>query len=183
MKYDLWLFYDEPYRSAYCQSSMYGVPFDGMDYCNDDLEGGMKGILGKAIKIFDVCNKQGYQAGILSWFAESITFNPSVLFSRYVEYEIIDDLHVKVIISSNGVSGTGIITLNELGAITEFYSDDRQVETINGIETAIGWRCEYEDYREEHGILQAHTVRCVKVYPEKELIYFDSNNFNVEYTK
>lgn len=183
MNYDLWLFYDVPFRSAYCQSSMYGVPFDGIDYSNDHLEGGMKGILGKAIKIFDVSNKQGYQAGIISWFAESLTFNPSALFSPYVEYEIIDNLHVKVIITSNGVSGTGVITFNELGAVTEFYSDDRQVEKINGIETSIGWRCEYEDYREEHGILQAHAIRCIKVYPEKELIYFESNNIHVEYKK
>ena len=105
-------------------------------------------------------------------------------FSRVrLHYETIDENQVKVIISYNDVSGTGIITVNEEGAITQFYSDDRQVEEIDGVETRIGWKCEYEDYRVENGILRAHTVRSIKVYPDRELNYFDADDFTVEYTK
>lgn len=183
MDYDLWLFYNEPYRSAYCKSSMYGIPFDGIDYCTEKLEGGMKGIVGKFIQIFDVRSAQGYQAGIISWFAESLTINPSVLFSSYVEYETIDDSHVLATINCNGITGTGIITIDEQGAISEFYSDERQVETIDGVETRIGWRCEYLDYKEENGIKYAHKVRSVKVFPEREVTYFESDNFKIQYYK
>ena len=38
MDYDLWLFYDQPFRSAFCQSSMFGVPFEGIDYCTEILK-------------------------------------------------------------------------------------------------------------------------------------------------
>ena len=135
MDYDLWLFFDEPYRSAYCTSSMFGIPFDGMDYCTEDKQGGMKGILGKTIQIFDVCDYQGYKAVLISWLAESVAFNPSALLSPYVTYDVIDDLHVKATVTYNGVTGSGIFTVNEDGAITEFYSDERQVEKIDGIPT------------------------------------------------
>lgn len=47
MNYDLRLFYDTWYRIVFCQSSMYGVPFEGSDYCTEEREGGMKGCLGK----------------------------------------------------------------------------------------------------------------------------------------
>lgn len=183
MDYDLWLFYDKWYRSAYCKSSMYGIPFDGMDYATDDHQGGMKGIIGKAIQIFDVCTEQGYQAGLISWFAESLTINPIVLFSEYVTYEEIDGNSVKVKIKDGKVEGEGIIYLNDKGEITTFYSDDRQVEEIDGEMKKIGWRCEYEDYQEQNGILQAKTVKSVKVYPDKEITYFYSDNLKIEYKK
>lgn len=183
MDYDLWLFFDEFYRSAFCSSSMYGIPFEGRDYCTDDKEGGMKGILGKAIQLFDVSTKQGYEAGLISWLAEGAALNPSILLSPYVTYEYIDNTKVKATVTYKGVSGSGVFTINEDGAITEFYSDERQVEKIDGIDTRIGWRCEYEDYILENGILRAHTVRSIKIYPDKEVVYFAADNFEVDYLK
>lgn len=183
MDYDLWLFYNKPYRSAYCTSSMFGIPFDGIDYCTEDKQGGMKGIIGKSIQIFDVCDSQGYKAGLISWLAESVAFNPTALLLPYVTYEPIDDLHVKATVTYNGVSGEGIFTLNEEGAIVEFFSDERQVEKVNGVPTAVGWRCEYEDYKQKGKIRQINTVRCVKVFSDKEVVYFESDDFTVTYIK
>ena len=183
MDYDLWHFYDDWFRSAYCQSSMFGVPFEGIDYCTDNLEGGMKGTLGKMVQIFDECTEQGYKAGIITLFAEALTINPGILFSECVTYEFVDSNTVNVVITYNGIIGKGTIYINDEGAITSFYSDERQVEKIDGVDTIIGWRCEYEDYREQNGILQAKTVRSVKVFPDKEVVYFSSDNFEIEYIK
>lgn len=183
MDYDLWLFYDPFFRSAYCKSSMYGIPFDGIDYCTEEKQGGMKGIIGKIIPIFDVRDEQGYKASIISWLAESVAFNPSILLSPYVTFKVIDDLHLEATVTYNGVTGTGIITFDKNGAIIEFYSDERQVENINGVPTLVGWRCEYEDYKQRNGIRQIGTIRCVKMLPDKEVVYFDSDDFSVTYLK
>lgn len=183
MDYDLWLFYDGWFRSAFCQSGMFGVPFEGRDYCTEQREGGMNGYLGRAVQIFDVCNKQGYQAGLISWFAESLIINPSVLFSDMVSYEQLDEYTVKAILRDNDVKGEGIIYLNEEGAIVAFYSDDRQVEEIDDVMTEIGWNCEYEDYMELNGIKRAQTVKSIKIYPNREVVYFYSADFEVEYLK
>lgn len=183
MDYDLWLFYDKPYRSAYCKSSMFGIPFDGIDYCTENQLGGVKGILGKAIPIFNVCDEQGYKAELISWIAELVLVNPSALLSSYVTYEQIDDVHVKATIDYQGASGAGIFTFNQEGAITEFFSDERQVEKVNGVPTAVGWRCEYEDYEQMETLKVAKKVRCVKVFSDKVVVYFASDDFVVQYIK
>lgn len=184
MDYDLWLFYDEIFRSAFCSSSMFGIPFEGVDYMTEDNSGGMKGVLAKKIKLFDVDDDQGYKAGLISWFAESVVINPSSILSPYVTYEAIDDSHVKATVSYNGVSGSGIITFNEEGAITEFYSDERQVEEIDGVTMKLGWKCYYEDYVERNGIKTITKVKSTKVFPDgSELVYFSSDNFSVTYLK
>ena len=37
--------------------------------------------------------------------------------------------------------------------------------------------------REQNGILQAKTVRSIKVYPDREVVYFNSDNYVIEYMK
>jgi hypothetical protein len=181
MDYDLWLFCDKPYRSAFCKSSMFGVPFDGIDYCTDDKIGGMKGILGKTVQIFDVHNEQMYKAGLISLLAEGAGVNPCILLSDYVKYEEIDSTHVKATISYNCVEGTGIFTFDEQGKLLEFESDQRQVEEVNGIMTPIGWKAKYGDYKEKEGILIPGNIQVIKVYTDKEVVYFSSNNIDVFY--
>lgn len=180
MDYDLWLCYNQPSRSAYCTSSMFGIPFDGIDYCTEDKMGGMKGILGKTVQIFDVKDEQGYKAALISWIAESVAFNPSVLLSPYITYESIDSNHVVATVNYNGVTGSGIFTINDDGAITEFYSKERQVEDVNGKKDFVGWRCEYNGYADKNGQKSISEVRCIKVFPDKEVCYFASDNFQVE---
>lgn len=182
MDYDLWLYQNDISRQAYCTSSMFGIPFDGVDYSTDH-EGGMKGILAKAIPLFDDCTEQGYQAQLVSWLAECITLNPSILFSPYVTYETIDANHVQATITYKGVSGKGIFTLDDQGAITEFYSDNRQVEKINGVETKLGWKCTYSNYKEQNGIKSATKVESIKVFPDHELVYFSTDDFKIYYTR
>lgn len=179
MDYDLWLTNPIPFRKAYCGSSMYGIPFEGMDYMTVDKKGGMKGILARVIPLFNVTNKQGYRAGIISWFIESIIINPSVLFSEFVTYQEIDENLIKVTISYQGISGTGILTINERGEITEFYSDDRQTGIVNGEEVMIGWRCECSHYEFMNNILCPKEIKAIKVYPNKEIVYFDAKQFFV----
>ncbi len=183
MEYNLWLLCDKPFRSAFCKSSMFGVPFDGIDYCSDNKVGGMKGMVGKAIEIFDVHNEQMYKAGLISWLAEGACINPCILLSDYVTYEEIDPTHVKAKISYNGVSGVGIFTFDEQGRLLSFESDERQVEEINGIMTPIGWKAKYENYMEKDGVLIPGIMQAIKVYPDKELVYFDSNNIDIYYYK
>ena len=78
----------------------------------------------------------------------SVVINPAVLLSPYVSYEEIDDTHVKATVTYGDVSGSGVFTLNEAGAITEFYSAERQVETIDGVKMELGWKCYYDEYEE-----------------------------------
>lgn len=174
MGYDLWLFAHQLFRSAYCTSSLYGVPFDGLDYCKDSKVGGMKGIVGKAIKIFDISNEQMYVAGLISWLAEGAALNPSILLSPYITYEELNETQVKATVSYNGLSGSGVFTFAEDGRILKFESDERQVEKVNGVMMSIGWRAEYDQYEYFKEVKIPHSMKAIKVYPEKEVVYFDA---------
>lgn len=99
-------------------------------------------------------------------------------------YEEIDDQHVKATVTHKGVSGSGVFTINELGEITEFYSDERQIEEIDGKMMQLGWKCYYSDYQEIDGIKMATKVRSDKIFPDgRELTYFSSDDFDVEHIR
>lgn len=182
MDYDLWLFDEKIFRSAFCSASMYGIPFEGQDYMTEEKQGGMRGILAKSIQIFDVRDEQGYKAGLISWLAECAVINPSVLLSSAITYEELDDTHVKATVSYNGVSGSGIFTFNEDGAITEFYSDERQVEEIDGEKIKLGWKCTCDDYEMRNGIQIPTKIKSIKIFPDgKELVYFSAEDYTVTY--
>lgn len=184
MDYDLWLFYDKIFRSAFCRSSICGIPFEGSDYVTDDRKGGMQGFLAKVLPLFNVCDAQGYKASLISWLAESAVINPSVFLSPYVSYEEIDDSHLKATVTYQGVSGSGIFTFLESGAISEFYSAERQVEEIDGQKLRLGWKCYCEQYEERNSIRMATKIKSTKLFPDgKELVYFASDNFTVDYLK
>lgn len=185
MDYDLWLFNEfdgKTFRSAFCSASMYGIPFEGEDYATEDNQGGMRGILAKSIQIFDVRDEQGYKAGLISWLVECSVINPSALLSPAISYKELDDTHVEATISANGVTGSGIFTFNEEGAITEFYSDERQVEEIDGEKIKMGWRCICENYEMQNGIKIPTKIASIKIFPDgKELVYFAAEDYRVQY--
>lgn len=183
MDYDLWLFCNDPLRTAYIESNMMGIPFDGVDYMNDDKTGGMKGFVGKAIQIFDMKDKQAYKAGLISWLAEGAVLNPSILVSDFVKLEEIDSNHVKAIVSYNGVTGEGIFSFDDTGRLTEFESEERQVEAVDGVMTAIGWKAIYKNFEEGPYFKIPKLIQSTKVYKDKEVVYFESDDFDIQWYK
>lgn len=185
MQYDLYLFGGRPFRSACITSSYMGVPFEGMDYCkkiDGTMQGGMLGVIGKTIQIFDVHNKQMYVAMLISWVSENI-LNPTALLSEYITYKQIDYNHVEATISYNGVKGTGTFTIDDEGRITDFYSMEREVAVIDGEETPIGWGGQYVDYEEKEGIKIPMKMAAYKQYPDKKIVYFDADEYEIIYSK
>ena len=181
--YDLWLFSDKPYRAACITSSLYGIPFEGMDY-SDDVKriGGMKGVIGKAIPIFHVNNNQIYTAGLISWIIEGVV-NPSILLSPYITYNQLDYNHVEAVVSYNGTLGKGTLTIDNEGKITSFESWERQVEKIDGVDTYLGWRCDISDYKNLNGMNIPFKLSATTIYPGREQLYFKSNYVEISYFK
>ncbi len=102
--------------------------------------------------------------------------------SDYVSYEEIDSTHVNATINYNQIEGTGVFIIDEQGKLVSFESDERQ-EEIDGKMTALGWRAEYTGYAKKNALLIPNEIRVIKVYPDKEVVYFDSNDMDVTYYK
>lgn len=185
IQYDLYLFADRPFRSACITSSYMGVPFEGMDYCKEidgTMQGGMLGVIGKVIQIFDVHNEQMYTAMLISWLSENV-LNPTALLSEYITYKQIDHNHVEATIFYNGVTGRGTFTIDDEGRITDFYSIEREVAVIDGVETPIGWGGQYGEYKERNGIKVPSKMAAFKEYPNKKVNYFDADEYEIIYSK
>lgn len=183
MDYDLWIFLDKPYRQAFCSSSIYGIPFEGIDYQVEGKEdGGMKGYLAKCIRIFDTKIPEIQRTMLITILAEAAVLNPSVLLSEYVKYEQISDTRVKAVITYHGISGEGIFTFDSETEALIFESDQRQVpEEINGKIVNVGWRCEGTDFVEKDGVKVPARARAVKIYPDREVVYFDASDITTTF--
>ncbi|MBE6052998.1 MAG: hypothetical protein E7212_03640 [Clostridium sartagoforme] len=71
--------------------------------------------------------------------------------------------------------------MNFNGKLLFFESDERQVEKINGVMTSIGWRAEYNCYEEYNGVKIPSIIKAIKKYPDKEIVYFDSNDADINW--
>lgn len=181
LDYDLWLFTNKLYRQAFCTSSMYGIPFEGIDYYDDvTYTGGMKGYLAKAIQIFDTPIEDSQRVMNITILAESAMLNPGFLLSEYITYEAIDENKVKAIITDQGVSGSGIFTYDRENEQLIFESDERQpAQERNGLMVPVGWKCIGSQFKEQNGMKVATHAQAIKVYPDEELIYFDAENITI----
>ena len=101
-----------PCRMALIESSMFGIPFQGYDSYRDG-KGGMKGVIAKLITLFDQKGKEMDRACLATYLAESM-FIPTALLQDCMEFDEIDDFHVKASISAYGDKVSGIFTFNEL---------------------------------------------------------------------
>ncbi len=55
---------------------------------------------------------------------------------------------------------------------------------LNGQTLHLGWKCYCDSYEEKNGIKMPTNIKSTKLFPDgKELVYFASDHFTVEYLK
>ena len=118
-------FINEPCRMALIDSSMFGIPFEGYDYYQNGT-GGMKGVIAKAITLFDQTGVDIDKACLATFLAESL-FAPTILLQDYITFEEISDFEVQATISYKEQKASGIFTFNEQYEMISFTTNDRAV--------------------------------------------------------
>lgn len=170
---------NEPMRLAYIDSSMYGIPFQGLDsYVNGS--GKMKGVIAKLFTLFEQQGAAMDRASLATYLAECFVI-PSVALQDFIAWEEIDDTHAKATISYRGVSAGGIFTFNEEGEMLLFETYDRENTSMDGTIEKVKWTAICDDYKEINGILLPTKFQAVWNYKEGDLLYFDGRNIEFEY--
>jgi hypothetical protein len=164
---------ERPERFALISSSLYGIPFEGLDSYSNGV-GSMKGVLAKVIPLFDQRGESMKRAGLVTWLAESPML-PAAMLQDFISWEEVDDTHVKATISWNGISAEGVFTFDESGAVASFQTVDRVATDMNGNEQLVAWSAIYDEYRPVNGILRPTVIQSVWHYPEGDLVYFNEN--------
>ncbi|WP_342561632.1 DUF6544 family protein [Paenibacillus sp. FSL R7-0345] len=166
-------------RIAFIDTKMYGIPFQGLDtYVNG--AGGMKGVLGKAFTLFDQRGAEMDQACMVTFLSE-VMLLPSAAIQNCITWKPIDDLHAEAVISRYGSTASGVFSFHENGECQSFTTNDRTAVGMDGSRQKVRWSAYMDDYSVMDGIRLPTRLRAVWHYDEGDLVYFDSNNFRLEY--
>ena len=181
MDYDLWIFADSPLREAFCKSSIMGIPFEGIDYFDQEKRtGGMKGYIAKLFQLFDQEVPNMERTMYITLLAESAMLNPSFLFSEYIEYQEIDSTKCFTKITCNGISGEGYFTFDKERGILCYESSQRQEpEVEDGKTIPVGWRCEGGNFHNRNEFKIPSYCKVTKIYPDREVVYFDAEDYEL----
>ncbi|MCM3041554.1 hypothetical protein M3201_17815 [Paenibacillus motobuensis] len=177
--YTQYNFVREPVRLAYIDTSMYGIPFEGFDSYIDG-RGGMKGVLGKVIPLFNQTGEEMNQACLATFLSESLVV-PNVALQDYIAWEPVDDTHAKATITYKGISASGVFTFSEVGEALCFTTEDRAVISTDGTVQRVTWSALFKEYKNIGGIRQPTHLQAVWNYEQGDLIYFDSDHFMITY--
>lgn len=178
--YTQYNFVKELNRIAYIDSSMYGIPFEGLDTYDNGL-GSMKGVIAKQFTLFHQTGKAMDQSGLVTFLAECLLI-PNAALQDYVDWEAIDDCHAKATISRYGISVSGVFTFNEKGEMLSFTTDDRGVALIDdGTSKKVRWSIVCDNYKEINGTKKPTFFQAIWHYDDGDLVYFDGKGTITDY--
>jgi len=175
--YTQYNFVDKPVRFAYIDSSMFGIPFEGLDSYKDGI-GSMKGTLAKMFTLFDQRGEDMDKACLVTVLSECLAI-PNVALQDYIKWEPVDDTHAKATITYYGTSASGVFTFDSNGALTAFRTSDRVATDMDGSKREADWSAYFEDYQTVNGIKHPRVLRAVWHFPEGDLVYFNENKTDV----
>lgn len=166
-------------RVASIDTSMMGIPFDGLDnYTN--AKGSMTGMLAKSITLFDSTGKEMDTSSLVTCLAEMV-FLPTVALQDYVVWENIDNNNAKATIDYNGYKVSALFTTNDEGQIIKVETDDRYMDEGNGKSSKQKWVTEISDYIEENGIKHASKAKVIWKLSTGDYTYFDGKGISIQY--
>ncbi|MGN0537768.1 MAG: DUF6544 family protein [Acutalibacteraceae bacterium] len=178
--YTQYNFVYEPCRMALIDSSMFGIPFEGYDYYQNGI-GGMKGVIAKAITLFNQTGTDMDKACLATFLAESL-FAPTILLQDYISFEEISDFEVRATISYKGQTASGIFNFNEKYEIVSFTTNDRAATGTDGTIEYVPWSALCSDYQvSESGIKYPTKFQAVWNYSDGDFVYFNGIISKVSY--
>jgi hypothetical protein len=179
IEYTHYNFVEKPERLALINTSMFGIPFEGIDAFQNGI-GSMKGVIGKAITLFNEKGAAMNKASLADCLAEGFLM-PNLILQDYIKWEPIDENHAKATITYYGMSASGIFVFDDHGAMTSFTTEDREYNDGNGKKQKVKWSAVCGDYRDVNGIKYPTTLKGIWHLETGDLVYFDSRNMVIEY--
>ena len=168
-----------PNRIAYIDSSLYGVPFEGLDAYVAGA-GSMKGVIAKLFILFDQTGEAMDRASLVTCLSECLLI-PNMALQEYIVWEEIDDLHAKAAISYYGITAGGIFTFDENGEMLTFTTNDREAVAADGTSERVRWSAVCSNYAETNGIKKPTVLQAIWHYDDGDLLYFDGKDVVIEY--
>lgn len=168
-----------PARFAFIDSSLVGIPFQGLDSFIDG-KGGMKGVVAKNITIFNQRGQDMDKSTLVTWLAE-IIFMPAQILSGDIQIKEIDKNSVNVSVTYDTLTVRGVYKFKDDGQLVEFITDDRAMIYNDGRKEYKKWSALFEDYKKNDGLLLPNTLKSKWHMDNGDLTYFDGKNIKYKF--
>lgn len=178
--YTQYNFVADPCRMALIDSSLFGIPFEGYDYYQNGT-GRMKGVIAKAITLFNQTGTDMDKACLATFLSESL-FAPTILLQEYITFEEINDYEVKATITCKNQTASGIFTFNNQYEMISYVTSDRAFTNSDGTMEYVPWCALCGEYQASvNGVKHPTTFQAVWKYPDGDFIYFNGIVNEVSY--
>jgi hypothetical protein len=123
-------FFDDRARLFIIESSMYGLPLDGLHmYIGDSAT--MQIRVASLVQVVDARGPEMNRSETVTLFNDICLLAPAVLIDSSIIWEQADSLHVRAVFTNRGQTITATLVFNDTGEMINFISDDRY-QSIDG---------------------------------------------------
>lgn len=173
-------FFDNPARLFFIESSMYGLPFDGLhSYVGPTAIMQIK--VAAMLLVVDAKGPEMNQGETVTMFNDMCIMAPATLINGKIQWEPVDSLTAKATFTNEGNTISAILYFNESGELVNFTSDDRYLSEDGNVYKKFRWSTPMKNYKELGGIKIASYGEASWQTPDGEFVYGKFNIQDVEY--
>jgi len=173
-------FFDNPSRLYFIQSSMYGLPFDGL-HAYVGPEATMRIKVAAMFLVVDAKGAEMNRGETVTMFNDMCVMAPATLISKSIQWESFDSLTAKATFTNVGNTISATLFFNESGELVNFTSDDRYLSEDGKVYKSYRWSTPLKDYRDFGGTRIASYGEASWKMPEGEFVYGKFTIRDVEY--
>jgi len=173
-------FFDDPARLFYIESTLFGIPFDGLhQYVGDRATMQVK--VASLFQIVDAKGEEMNRGETVTLFNDMCLMAPATLIDRGIQWESLDSLRVRVRFTNKGNTITALLTFGPKGELKDFISSDRYLSSDGKSYVRYPWSTPAGEYRDVGGRKVPAYGEAIWHMPEGEYTYAKFNLLEIEY--
>jgi len=163
-------FFDEPKRVFYIESSLFGIPFDGL-HLYADSQAVMQISVASLFRIVDARGDTMTRGETVTLFNDMCVMAPATLIDTTITWQPIDSLTARATFTNKGFVIGAVLCFNEQGELVDFSSDDRFMSADGITYKNYRWTTPMKDYGEFDGRRIATRAELIWHTPQGEYMY------------
>jgi hypothetical protein len=175
-------FFDDPTRVFFIESTMFGIPFDGLH-----LYAGRSATMQiKVASLFQIVDAKGdtmTQGETVTLFNDMCVMAPATLIEKSIRWESVDSLTAKGIFTNKGITVSALLSFNERGELVDFSSEGRFMSADGITYKNYRWTTPMKNYREFGGRRIATEAELIWHTPQGEFVYGKFELVDIEYNR
>ena len=173
-------FMDKPTRVFLVESSMFGVPFDGL-HCYVDSNAIMQIKVASLFRVVDAEGPTMTKGETVTLFNDMCVMAPAALIDTSIHWESIDSLTTKATYSNKGFTISATLYFDKEGALIDFSSDDRYLSADGITYKRYRWSTPMKNYKDFGGRRVATQAELIWDTPGGKFVYGKFDLLEIEY--